>query len=455
MNESVLQTLLADLRAKHGVVGCSAGVLVDGEITTAASGLLNLKTNVECTSDSVFQIGSIGKVFTATLMMQLVDEGRVHLDDTVIEHLPDFAIADPGAASVITVRQLLNHTSGMDGDFFPGDDSEGASTASYVRKMALLPNLYPPGAGPMTYCNAGYVAAGRIIEVRTGMTWPNAVMERICRPLGMPAAFSRPREALRFRCAMGHIADPADAARVIVAPVTFPSLSAAAAGSVLSMSAESLLLFAKAHMADGAYGAYRPLLSATNAQTMREDKVPIPLFSRPGVTHWGLGWSVCDDGAYKMAGHDGATLGQYAYLRTFPERGVAISLLTNSPSAKLFEAVEKTLMNSLMGLSRREDPPQEIVEVSREIYVGDYANIGARYSVAIRDSQLTLDYASRSSNGVSFTGVLEPWRADTFALRTENPLYNGQKVVFVGDNGDRATFIRAGVRMARRTDACQ
>src|SRR6185369_2591113 len=177
---------------------------------TAASGLLNLDTKVEATPDSVFQIGSIGKIFTTTLIMQLVDEERLGLDDPVIKHLPDFTIADRGYARAITVRQLLNHTSGLDGDFFPADDPEGPSTVSYLRKMYLLPNLYPPGDGPMTYCNSGFVAAGRIVEMLTGMPWQRAVTQKIIKPLGLTHVVAYPHDALRYRCAMGHIPDNGD-----------------------------------------------------------------------------------------------------------------------------------------------------------------------------------------------------------------------------------------------------
>src|SRR4029077_21182255 len=87
---SPLKDLLDELRDKHGVVGATLGVLKRDAIETVASGLLNLDTKVECTPQSVFQIGSISKIFTTTLIMQLVDEGRLDLDDPVRRHLRDF-----------------------------------------------------------------------------------------------------------------------------------------------------------------------------------------------------------------------------------------------------------------------------------------------------------------------------------------------------------------------------
>src|SRR5690606_31977675 len=127
-----LHQRLDEARHRHGVVGASLAVLTDGEVHAAASGSLNLDTGVDATPDSVFQIGSIGKLFTATLLMQLVDEAAVALDAPVRRYLPDFAIADESASAAITVRQLLAHTSGIDGDYLPPDDPAGPSSENYV-----------------------------------------------------------------------------------------------------------------------------------------------------------------------------------------------------------------------------------------------------------------------------------------------------------------------------------
>jgi len=446
-----LQSLLDELRDRHGVVGATLGVLKGDAIETAASGLLNLETKVECTPDSVFQIGSIGKIFTTTLIMQLVDEGRLALDDAVTRHLRDFTLADRAAARTITVRQLLNHTSGMDGDFFPADDPEGPSTASYVRKMYLLPNLYPPGQGPVTYCNAGFVTAGRIIEVLTGMTWPDAVMRRIARPLGLTHAFAHPHQALRFRCAMGHISDPKDITKNVMAPGTFLSLSAAAAGSVLSMSVEDLLTFAKVHLADGRYGDGKHLLHESSARLMREPTAPVPPFAGAGTTHWGIGWCLGRSGDYNMAGHFGGTLGQYTYLRTFPGRGTAFALFTNSPSAKLFDAVEARLSPELAGAPIPQEPPKQEFRAEPRRYAGTYANIANDYRVEKTDKGLEIHMVSK----VGLPGadaMLEPWCEDVFSLRAPGTPFDGQKAMFLGDEKSApAEFIRMSLRMARRT----
>jgi CubicO group peptidase (beta-lactamase class C family) len=129
-----LQRELESLIAQHKVPGAVLGVLHEGEIHEVAAGVLNKNTGHPVTTDSVFQIGSITKVWTATVIMQLVDEGRIELDAPVRTYLPEFEVADADVTERVTVRHLLTHTSGIQGDHFEdtgrGDDCLERYTAS-------------------------------------------------------------------------------------------------------------------------------------------------------------------------------------------------------------------------------------------------------------------------------------------------------------------------------------
>jgi CubicO group peptidase (beta-lactamase class C family) len=111
------QARLDELRAAYHVPGATLAVLAGGEIHELASGVLHRGTGVEATTDSVFQLGSIAKVYTATLVMRLVESGELDLDAPVVDVLPEFAVADPDATRAITIRRLLSHTSGLTCDF--------------------------------------------------------------------------------------------------------------------------------------------------------------------------------------------------------------------------------------------------------------------------------------------------------------------------------------------------
>ena len=114
-----LNARLAASIEKHNVPGASAAVFRAGQWEVAAAGVTNVTTGVAVTPETLMHIGSITKLLNATLMMQLVDEGRVELSAPVKRYLPDFHVADRLIAEQITVEMLLNHTCGLDGGVLP------------------------------------------------------------------------------------------------------------------------------------------------------------------------------------------------------------------------------------------------------------------------------------------------------------------------------------------------
>src|SRR5580698_2861328 len=198
------QQRLEELAIRHQVPGASLAILADDAITTAVTGVLNIETGVQTTADSVFQIGSITKVWITTLLMQLVEEGRLDLDATLDSVLPELSLATQGATALITVRHLLSHCSGIDGDMFDDFGRGADNVARYVAGCGRLQLIHPPGA-TMSYCNAGFVIAGRIIETLTGGTWDRALRRRLIKPLGLRHTVTLADEAIRFRAAFGHL----------------------------------------------------------------------------------------------------------------------------------------------------------------------------------------------------------------------------------------------------------
>lgn len=166
------------LRSRYHVPGAALAVLVDGEIHELASGVLHRDTGVQVTADSVFQSGSIAKVYTATLVMQLVDSGELRLDTRVVDVLPDFSVADDEVTKTVTVGQLLSHTSGIGGGFTHDTGRGDDCLARYVEACADVGQDCPPGT-IVSYCSTGYAILGRIVEVITGQTWDDALRDRV------------------------------------------------------------------------------------------------------------------------------------------------------------------------------------------------------------------------------------------------------------------------------------
>jgi CubicO group peptidase (beta-lactamase class C family) len=198
VSPSSLQERLDDLRSKHRVPGASLAVLRGDEIDTVASGVLNLDTGVETTTESLFQIGSITKVWTTTVAMQLVDAELLELDAPVRTYVPEFRVADESVSRSVTIRHLLSHSSGIDGDNFADTGRGDDALEKYVLTCAPLRQVHPLGA-TMSYCNTGFSLLGRVIELVTVEVWDAAIRVRLFEPLGLTHTATLPEEVLRYR----------------------------------------------------------------------------------------------------------------------------------------------------------------------------------------------------------------------------------------------------------------
>ena len=364
---------LGELLARHRVPGATLGILRDGEISAVGAGVLSTATEVDVTADSVFQIGSITKVWTATLVMQLVDEGALELDQPVVELLTGFRVADAEVTRTVTMRHLLTHTSGIDGDVFTDTGRGDDCLERYVTGLAEVEQNHPLGA-TWSYCNSGYVLAGRIVEHLTGSTWDAALRERLVEPLGLTATVTLPEDALLHRTAVGHVGEPEDDP---VPTSTWMLPRSAGPAGLISARVADVLAFARMHLAGGVAGGER-VLSAASVAAMAAEEVRLPDTRTLGDS-WGLGWIRYGWDAERLLGHDGNTLGQAAFLRVLPSRGIAVALLANGGhtldlSRDLFGEVFTELAG--VGLPAPLAPAADPVADDPAAYVGRYERTG-------------------------------------------------------------------------------
>lgn len=406
------QARLDELRAAHHVPGAALAVLAGGRIHELASGVLHRGTGVEVTTDSVFQSGSIAKVYTATLVMQLVDSGELRLDSRVADVLPGFTVADDEVTKSVTIGQLLSHTSGLAGDF-PHDSGRGDDClARFVEACASVGQDCPPGS-VVSYSSTGYAILGRIVEVVTGQTWDDALRERLLAPLGLEHSMTLPEEALRFRVAMSHLGelgrDPEPAPVWDMLP-----RSAGPYGRVL-ITAADVVRFARMHLDGGTAPGGRRVLSAESAATMRRrvvDCLDEWSFMADG---WGHGWALYDWDGVTGYGHDGAAGGQFSYLRVVPGSGVVAALLTNGGGATgLFVDLFQELLGELAGV-RMPDifaPPAEPRPVDVAALAGTYEREGMRITIGERGGAPRL----RVELTGAMAGYSPPMEADLVAV---------------------------------------
>jgi CubicO group peptidase (beta-lactamase class C family) len=157
------------------------------------------------TVETVFNVGSINKIFTSTAIRQLADAGRLELDSTLAKYWPDYPNAD--VARRVTIRQLLEHRSGIGGDIFAapagGRRSDVRRLADYLPLFASEPLRFEPGT-QRQYSNAGYVVLGLLIERLTGESYYDYVREHVYRPAGMTHTAHFPVDSLPADAAIGY-----------------------------------------------------------------------------------------------------------------------------------------------------------------------------------------------------------------------------------------------------------
>ncbi|SDK47057.1 serine hydrolase domain-containing protein [Nonomuraea jiangxiensis] len=360
---------LAELIAQYEVPGSALAYWHQGELHEFAAGTLNVDTGVEATTDALYQIGSITKVWTATLIMQQVEQGRLTLDTPVIEVLPEFKVADPEATKNTTIRHLLSHTSGIDGDQFIDTGRGDDCVEKYVAACATLAQNHPLGV-TQSYCNSGFVFAGRVLERLTGKRWDDVLREGICEPLGLTHTWTLPEDVLRFRAAMGH----EDGKTV---PVWGLMRSVGPAGLICARPAD-VVAFGRAHLGGD-------LLRDPSA--MWEPQVDIPNPYTLGK-QWGIGWILDEWSGHRVISHGGNTIGQHAMLWVVPDTGTVVCVTANGGKSGAFtRAVATELFAELDGLTvpPSPTPPETPVDVDVRPYAGVYERAGSRITLSVDD----------------------------------------------------------------------
>jgi CubicO group peptidase (beta-lactamase class C family) len=188
---------------RYGVPGVAVGVLAQGREHLAGFGVTNVESPRPVDIDTLFQVGSLAKLATSTAIMRLVEQGCLSLDAPVRDYLPDLTLADAAVADRVTLAHLLTHTSGWTGDFFPDTGRGNDALARYVAAMAKLPQVSAPGRY-LSYDNAGYALAGRVLEYLAGKPYETTVKELLFTPLAMPRSTFFAEEAITQTVAAGH-----------------------------------------------------------------------------------------------------------------------------------------------------------------------------------------------------------------------------------------------------------
>jgi CubicO group peptidase (beta-lactamase class C family)/D-alanyl-D-alanine dipeptidase len=285
---------------------------------------------------TVYRIGSISKLFTDLMVMQLVQRGELDLDAPVSRYLPDFAPRNPFGGA-ITLRQLTSHRSGLvreppRGNYF---DTSATSLEATVRSLNSTTLVAAPGT-LTKYSNAGIAVLGRVLEVVTRKPFDQLIQTALLQPLAMSDSAPRATPAVRSKLAHAQLV-PFDASR-FTAPLF--DLGMAPAGNLYS-SVTDLSKFATALLNGGAAAKGR-ILEAATLQRMWE-----PQHDADANRRFGIGFALGSLDGHRMIGHSGAVYGYVADLALFPDDGFAVIVMV-----ALDEAVPS--MNRLRAYAARQ-----------------------------------------------------------------------------------------------------
>lgn len=396
-----LDETLLELCCATSVPGVSIGILHGGRFVTASAGVLNLNTDTDAPVcvETIFQIGSITKVFTTLLALQLVEDGVLQLDEPIDTYVPELRPLDCCDDHIITLRRLLSHTSGLDGDLFLDLGVGEEALTAYIAKLNAYPPLHASGER-FSYCNAGFVVAARAIERALGVSWETAMRQRLLQPMQIDDAIVLPGDSVSAPVAWGHVEDVEDPTCLVPQGQAFAlPATVAAVGSTLSMRASSVLQLALLQMNEGVTSNGKRILSQTLCSEMIQPQIDLPSGAPAGTVQWGLGWALYDWNGARLYGHDGDTIGFLSFMRIHPESGTAVAILTNGGMASnLADKIFAKAFGELAGIEPP-PPPEPVCDacIPPALCVGRYQRLERAIEISQVGQSLFLQMAENES----------------------------------------------------------
>lgn len=440
------------------VPGFALAIVKDGKVVVAKGyGVRELGKPELVNEDTIFDVASLTKSFTAAAIASLVDENKMTWDAPVKRYLPTLEFPDPYLSANITIRDLLSHRTGIHASngaaFFTGVDR--SQLFGLVKNMRVV----APLRTQFIYSNVGYTIAGEAAAVAGGTTWQDLITKRIIVPLGMKRTTSVFSSAPAMgNIASGHALIYSKGIQIVTAREGRQRDVTGPAGAIQS-SAGDMATWMNFQLGDGTFQGKRILSAGALAGMHAPQTIILPneAFRRSRqIGHFGaycLGWQVYDYRGKRMLWHTGAGDGQAAWMALLPESRLGVVILSNSwkGGAVLNNAILSRIVDHYLGLPTR-DYAQEFHEWSKRstqqqmeavrqfeasqirntkpsLPLAEYAGVfrdqlGLEVRLWLEGGQLRLQYGGGEIADVTH------WNYDTFRVRWQNPLHADQRSTF-------------------------
>ncbi|HEY0455105.1 MAG TPA: serine hydrolase domain-containing protein [Verrucomicrobiae bacterium] len=311
------------------VPGLSLAVLHDGKVLkTRGYGLANVELTASATEETVFEIGSITKQFTAALVLMLIEENKLGLEDSVTKYFTNA----PESWKPITLRHLLTHTSGIKNyTGLPGFEcSKHLNADQFTKAISAYPLASEPGQ-KFAYCNSGYNLLGFIIEKVTGKSYWEMLNARILTPLGMKATQSRDTRKVIMHRASGYEKEK---------------------NVLLNRERELTDIFSAGAISSTVLDLIKWNSALESGRLLKPASIDLmwtPTKLTTGEMYpYGFGWRMDDYHGSKCIGHGGSTSGFSSTIKRFPQARLAVIVLSNSGEEGIASEIAKGVADFLL-----------------------------------------------------------------------------------------------------------
>lgn len=438
-----IDTMANDTLQEWDIPGMAVAIVHKGkDVAVTGYGVQQRGGSNQVNEETLFQIASLSKAFTAATIGTLVDQGKLQWERPIKGYLPEFQLKDPVATEEMTLRDLLSHRTGLPGtskDCWRLWHHTERSTEEILRRLAFVDPAYP-FRSHLSYNNVAYQIAAVIAERTSGTSWPTLVEQRIFSPLGMKRTHMSYSRLINDT----NVASPHLLRSIREKPISWANWEALSAAGGINTCAKDMALWLKYCLTSPA-----PLQEAFRSQTIMEPEGllnPIALLSWPVTVHeqkiiaYGYGWGMYSLANRTILFHTGLAEGMQSICAIVPDEELGIAIFTNQEGH--FGIV--TLLNSLLDRflnqpsvswnKKAREAGAEMAQAAKAVrthleaergkkspsfppaqYVGHYEH-PAYGSIWIRSDKdrLVIELWTHEK------GVLQPWNGDRFEV-TEFP----------------------------------
>lgn len=453
-------TYVDSARKQFDVPGIAVAIVKDGQVVMEQGfGVRELGKPETVDAHTLFAIASNTKAFTAASLQMLAEEGKLNMDDRVIDHLPWFQMSDPYVTREMRIRDLLAHRSGLGlgaGDllYWPPTSYSTKEVVQHLRNVPLANSFRSAYA----YDNILFAVATLVIEQVSGQSYADFLRDRIFKPVGMDESLVD-MTTLKpgMDTAMGHAKFNFTELKP-VPPMAWSNNSGA--GGIYA-SAHDMAKWMNVQLAGGKLPNGKPLFSEDSQKQMwsmltpmkiSEPPVPELKESKPNFAGYGEGWFLSDYRGQRLVWHTGGWPGMVSRVTLVPELHLGVVVLTNQESGAAFNAVTYRVLDAYLGKDKKDwvaayaaavkksegnaDDSWKQHEAARE-KSGKPSLPLAGYAGTFRDpwygdivvSQQGGKLRLRFSKTAQLVGTMEPWQHDTFIVHWDDRGLNADAFV--------------------------